>query len=676
MNNYEFWHELGNIFDAVLAYQKKTVEFNNRFITPWIRLGNVFDRQDHNREAIEGFQTATEIDPENAQNWIDLGDSYFKTGAFEDAANSYEKAIALDPQAGWPHSNLALTLASQGKLKEAIPLYTKSLELFINDKDKAICWNRLGNVYRKLNDYDNAVQAFQKADNLDSENTGFRDQLDETPDVPSVLAEDLSTVLSQQAVSDAIEMTTEADDISMEPEDVNALVAEDTLAESETIHQIDAILPSEMPDAIMTESDKDGVLQENQTGSVEVTVVGLPEIQESTVELPMNVEEATAEQELETVSSEVFIAETTSALSPEASVPDVQPEMVETVIEIAASLINLVNADVKETDLVLEDEVEASYGKDETIKTLTMTFLDLVETYSDNVTADTGTAEYDTKEQLPVENTEEAHESPVAAISETGSAMMTDQTVIMDETVAVEDIIPVEENRASCIQPTIQDERSEDVVLIADAMQKTIEEILADEEVAIVLSNQDITNEAAYEEYLNDTIEPVKFPSTDAREVTQEIVDQKPVAQINNLGDVKIEIDTKNAHVWNELGNVYFNSGNYEDAISSYGKAIELDRQFAWPYSNLALAYVQKSRFAEAVLLYQRSIELFTNDKDKAIIWNRLGNVYRRQGDYYNAIAAYQTADELDPDNTTLSLKSRFSLLGNFYVEQTPNYVS
>ena len=89
MNNYEFWDELGNIFDAVLAYQKKTVEFNNRFITPWIRLGNVFDRQDHNKEVIEGFQKATEIDPENVQNWIDLGDSYFKTGAFKDAANSY-----------------------------------------------------------------------------------------------------------------------------------------------------------------------------------------------------------------------------------------------------------------------------------------------------------------------------------------------------------------------------------------------------------------------------------------------------------------------------------------------------------------------------------------------------------------------------------------------------------
>ena len=92
--------------------------------------------------------------------------------------------------------------------------------------------------------------------------------------------------------------------------------------------------------------------------------------------------------------------------------------------------------------------------------------------------------------------------------------------------------------------------------------------------------------------------------------------------------------------------------------------------------ATLALTYVQKARYAEAILLYQRSIELFTSDKDKAISWNRLGNVYRRMDDYDNAICAYQRADDLDPDNTTLSLQSRFSLLGSYVLEQKPSYAS
>jgi cytochrome c-type biogenesis protein CcmH/NrfG len=67
---------------------------------------------------------------------------------------------------------------------------------------------------------------------------------------------------------------------------------------------------------------------------------------------------------------------------------------------------------------------------------------------------------------------------------------------------------------------------------------------------------------------------------------------------------------------------------------------------------------------------------LFSNDKDKAVTWNRLGSVYRRLNDYDNAIASYQRADELDPNNATRSLRSRFSLLGSFSADQTPSFVS
>ena len=42
---------------------------------------------------------------------------------------------------------------------------------------------------------------------------------------------------------------------------------------------------------------------------------------------------------------------------------------------------------------------------------------------------------------------------------------------------------------------------------------------------------------------------------------------------------LKAEPDSKNAHVWNELGNVYFNTGAYEEAVVAYSKAIELDEE-------------------------------------------------------------------------------------------------
>jgi tetratricopeptide (TPR) repeat protein len=230
----------------------------------------------------------------------------------------------------------------------------------------------------------------------------------------------------------------------------------------------------------------------------------------------------------------------------------------------------------------------------------------------------------------------------------------------------------------------IQPDAAETVVVDTSSVEKVPEvvEVVVDQKLNIVAETIEpaAVDQPAYEEYLKDSNDQIHIYQSN---IVEKAVDgentqasQEPVAKINTLGELQIEMDTKNAHVWNELGNVYFNTGAFDDAVIAYSKAIELDRWFAWPYSNLALTYVQKGRFVEAILLYQRSIELFASDKDKAISWNRLGNVYRRINDYENAIASYQRADELDPDNTTISLQSRFSLLGSYVMEQKPSYVS
>jgi tetratricopeptide (TPR) repeat protein len=105
--------------------------------------------------------------------------------------------------------------------------------------------------------------------------------------------------------------------------------------------------------------------------------------------------------------------------------------------------------------------------------------------------------------------------------------------------------------------------------------------------------------------------------------------------------------------LWNELGNLYFLSGAYPQAVHAYHRAIKLDEGSGRPYSNLALTYVQQGKFDQAVDLYRRSIELLAENKEKAISWSRLGNVYRTLRNYQEALRAYQRADELDPENGT-----------------------
>ena len=103
--------------------------------------------------------------------------------------------------------------------------------------------------------------------------------------------------------------------------------------------------------------------------------------------------------------------------------------------------------------------------------------------------------------------------------------------------------------------------------------------------------------------------------------------------------------------LWNELGNLYFLSGEYRQAVHAYKRSIQMDESFGRPYSNLALTYVQQGNYEQAIDLYRRSIELLAEDKEKAISWNRLGNVFRHLKDYKKAVVAYRNADELDAEN-------------------------
>jgi len=611
MSDFEFWKDLPNIFDAIVNYQKKNVEFNNRFINPWIRLGNIFDRDDQHKEAVQAYRHAIEIDPHNSQNWADLGDALFKMAAYDDAAAAYKKAVELDPKAGWPVSNLALTLVTQGKCEEGIHLYLVSIDLLEEDKDKAVTWNRLGNAYRKLNDYENAFLAFQRADELDGENTGFSDQLDETTESNTMVApeevlvqmdvdqgEDLEEVVAEDSAESA-----PASDLPVEPitipqniDSITAQVSEESLPAAEQATQSVALAAGSNwpPDDIDL----------HQAVSLETKSEPLPSwlADENLIELIDEVVEEFVNEEArdESIATEEPVAEVPSESKKEQETP--AAEVVKEVVEVQQNV-----------------SVNTS-----------STSMEMVETYTEFIS-------------IPV--------MPPPTLEDTQPIR-----VIKRVELSISEEI-VEESPA---QPEVYEETSE------IAQEDSVEESIEAEESSSVR-----TSEAAYEEYLKDAVEPVSTLSDHIEDVQS----GTPITKVSESGDVRIAMDTQNAHVWNELGNVYFNSGACDDAISAYGKAIELDRQFAWPYSNLALAYVQKERFAEATLLYQRSIELFASDKDKAVTWNRLGNVYRRLNDYSHAISAYQTADDLDPDNATLSLRSHYGLLGNLYMDQKPNYV-
>jgi tetratricopeptide (TPR) repeat protein len=176
----------GNFDEAILLYQE-SIGFlitDHEKAMAWNGLGNAYRCKKDYANALLAFQQASELDKENggivdkqiifevreekrtANFWNELGMLFFKTGAYAKAASAFQKSIDLEPSSGHFYSNLARVRTTQGQYKEALYLYRKSIDLLTNEKERANAWNRLGDVHRKLNDYDNALKAYQKATTL------------------------------------------------------------------------------------------------------------------------------------------------------------------------------------------------------------------------------------------------------------------------------------------------------------------------------------------------------------------------------------------------------------------------------------------------------------------------------------------------------------------------------
>jgi tetratricopeptide (TPR) repeat protein len=76
------------------------------------------------------------------------------------------KAIELDRSNAQAARNLGIAMNHLGRSKESVSQFLRSIELFDEPQEKATSWNRLGDAYRQLNDYDNAIAAYQTADML------------------------------------------------------------------------------------------------------------------------------------------------------------------------------------------------------------------------------------------------------------------------------------------------------------------------------------------------------------------------------------------------------------------------------------------------------------------------------------------------------------------------------
>lgn len=94
--------------------------------------------------------------------------------------------------------------------------------------------------------------------------------------------------------------------------------------------------------------------------------------------------------------------------------------------------------------------------------------------------------------------------------------------------------------------------------------------------------------------------------------------------------------------------NDFFVKGDFNAAISNYGKVIALNSKEPAPYMNRGIAHYNQKNFDSAIYDFSKVIEL--NPKDSAAYFKR-GDAFERIGKTQNAIDDYQKAVDLEADN-------------------------
>jgi pentatricopeptide repeat protein len=106
--------------------------------------------------------------------------------------------------------------------------------------------------------------------------------------------------------------------------------------------------------------------------------------------------------------------------------------------------------------------------------------------------------------------------------------------------------------------------------------------------------------------------------------------------------------------VLNTLADAYMKEKQYDKSIRIYKKLIDLNPKRAAGYASVAYVYGLKGDPDRQIEYYLLSLKLDSEDDE---VYANLGAAYEKKGLFQEALKAYQTAYELNPDLTGVARK-------------------
>ena len=120
------------------------------------------------------------------------------------------------------------------------------------------------------------------------------------------------------------------------------------------------------------------------------------------------------------------------------------------------------------------------------------------------------------------------------------------------------------------------------------------------------------------------------------------------------------EVDPKNKFAWNNLGLIYLQTRQDDQAITAFQKQIDVNPYDEFAYNNLGRVYWNERKYDDAVKAFNKQLE--NNPLDKFAHAN-LGAMYAEWHKYDQAVPELEKAASLAPDNAELQVS-----LGDAYL--------
>jgi tetratricopeptide (TPR) repeat protein len=138
----------------------------------------------------------------------------------------------------------------------------------------------------------------------------------------------------------------------------------------------------------------------------------------------------------------------------------------------------------------------------------------------------------------------------------------------------------------------------------------------------------------------------------------RKLLDEGKLERAFKLATLAVDKMPKRSAAWNTLGRTQLRLGKRQDAIASFGKAVQLNDKNPYARNNLGLALIYDKRAEEAVDVLEQAVEL---EPVESYMWNNLGMAYEQVDRLEEAREAYGKAAEMDSD---LARQSLARLLG------------